>query len=178
MTIRNYKSHTPKLGKGVYVDEMALIIGQVELADEVSIWPMCVLRGDVNSITVGARSNIQDGTIIHVNHASPDNPNGDPVIIGKDVTVGHQAMIHGCTIGDRVLVGIGAKILDKAIIEPDVIIGAGSLVPPNKRLESGYLYFGSPVKQIRKLTEDEVKGLLYSSAHYVEAKNEHQKLCS
>jgi len=173
MTIRNFKSHTPKLGKNVFVDETALIIGQVDLADDVSIWPMCVLRGDVNTISIGARTNIQDGAILHVNHKSPDNLEGDPVIIGEDVTVGHQAMIHGCTIKDRVLVGIGSKIMDKAVIESDVMIGAGSLVPPNKVLESGYLYFGSPIKQVRKLTEAELKHLLYSSQHYVEIKNEH-----
>lgn len=173
MPIQSFQGINANIGLNCFIDSTALIIGNVTLADDVSIWPMTVLRGDVNSITIGARTNIQDGTVIHVNHKSNENPNGDPVVIGKDVTIGHQAMIHGCVIKDRVLVGIGVKILDKAIIESDVMIGAGSLVPPNKVLESGYLYFGSPVKLIRQLSESELNHLKYSAEHYLKLKNKY-----
>lgn len=173
MTIKAFLKTFPKIGSNCFIDDSAVVIGDVILSDDVSIWPMAVLRGDVNSITVGSRTNIQDGTVIHVNHKYSENPTGDPVIIGTDVTIGHQAMIHGCTIKDRVLVGIGVKILDNAIIESDVMIGAGSLVPPNKTLESGYLYFGSPVKLIRQLSETELHYLKYSSEHYCELKNKY-----
>ncbi len=173
MTIRTFKNFTPKCAKTSFVDEMALVIGQVTLAEAVSIWPMCVLRGDVNYIEIGAKSNIQDGTVIHVNHQHENNPAGDPVIIGEAVTVGHQATIHGCTIADRVLIGIGAIIMDKAVIQKEVVVGAGSLVPPNKTLESGYLYLGAPAKKIRKLSDAELEHFIYSADHYVALKNEH-----
>lgn len=173
MSIREFNQHHPKIASGVFIDETALVIGEVSLAEDVSIWPMAVLRGDVNSITVGARTNIQDGTIIHVNHKTTENPKGDPTVIGADVTIGHQAVIHACTIHDRVLIGIGAIVLDNAIIESDVMIGAGSLVPPNKTLASGFLYFGSPVKQIRPLTAEEIAHLRESAEHYMQLKNEY-----
>lgn len=173
MSIREFNQHHPKIASRVFIDETALVIGEVSLADDVSIWPMTVLRGDVNSITVGARTNIQDGTIIHVNHKTTANPKGDPTIIGADVTIGHQAVIHACTIQDRVLIGIGAIVLDNAVIESDVMVGAGSLVPPNKTLESGFLYFGSPIKKIRPLTAEEIKHLHESAEHYVKLKNEY-----
>lgn len=114
-----------------------------------------MLRGDVNSITVGARSNIQDGSVLHVSHKTAAKPEGSPLVIGEDVTVGHKVMLHGCRIGNRVLVGMGSTVLDDAVIEDDVMIGAGSLVPPRKRLEGGYLYIGSPVRQVRLLTDEE-----------------------
>jgi carbonic anhydrase/acetyltransferase-like protein (isoleucine patch superfamily) len=178
MTIRNFNSTTPTLGNKTFVDTTAVVIGDVFLDDDVSIWPMCVLRGDVNSIHIGARTNIQDGTIIHVNHKTINNPEGDRAHIGEDVTVGHQAVIHACTIKDRVLVGIGTKVLDNAVIESDVMIGAGSLVPPNKVLQSGFLYFGSPVKQIRPLTKEELQHLKDSALHYVDLKNQHMAIKS
>lgn len=174
MPIRSFEKKSPQLGHQVYIDPTALVIGHVTLGDDVSIWPMTVLRGDVNSITVGARSNIQDGTIIHVNRSTEQNPTGDPVIIGEDVTVGHQVVIHACTIHDRVLVGIGARVLDNVVIESDVLVGAGSLVPPNKILKSGYLYFGSPVKQIRPLEKSEIQHLLHSASNYVALKNQYR----
>lgn len=173
MNIRKFNQHIPQLAARVFIDSTALVIGQVTLADDVSIWPITVLRGDVNTITVGARTNIQDGTVIHVAHKSKEHPAGVPTIIGEDVTIGHQTVIHACTIHDRVLVGIGAVVLDNAVIESDVIVGASSLVPPNKVLESGFLYFGSPVKKIRPLTTAEIEHLLYSSKLYVDLKNEH-----
>lgn len=153
------------------VDPSSVVIGDVTLADDVSIWPLVAIRGDVNRVVIGARTNVQDGCVLHVTHKSSYNPDGYPLVVGEDVTVGHKAMLHGCTIGNRVLVGMGSILLDGAIIEDDVMIGAGSLVPPGKRLVSGYLYLGSPVKQIRPLTPEEYEGLLYSANNYVNWKN-------
>ncbi|WP_312241872.1 gamma carbonic anhydrase family protein [Pantoea sp.] len=171
--LRPFKQMTPQLGKQVMVDDASVVIGNVLLGDDVSIWPLVAIRGDVNHVKIGARSNIQDGSVLHVTHKSTTNPTGYPLIIGEDVTIGHKAMLHGCTIGNRVLVGMGSIILDGVYIEDDVMIGAGSLVPPGKRLESGYLYLGSPVKQIRPLTEQEIEGLRYSANNYVSWKNEY-----
>ncbi|MFS7219595.1 gamma carbonic anhydrase family protein [Rahnella inusitata] len=165
--LRAYQGLMPTLGEKVMVDPSSVVIGDVALADDVSIWPLVVIRGDVNHVVIGCRTNVQDGSVLHVTHQSRHNPEGYPLIIGEDVTVGHKAMLHGCTIGSRVLVGMGSILLDGAIIEDDVMIGAGSLVPPGKRLESGYLYLGSPVKQIRELTSEELAGLTYSSNNYV-----------
>ncbi len=171
--IRSFKGMRPFLGNHVYVDPMSVLVGDIYLDDDVSIWPVVAARGDVNSIKIGARSNIQDGTVLHVTHKSESNPHGFPLIIGEDVTVGHKAMLHGCTIGNRVLVGMGTLILDNATVEDDVMIGAGSLVPPGKVLESGYLYVGSPVKQARPLTDQERAFLTYSAANYVRLKNDY-----
>lgn len=171
--LRPYKDLLPKLGQRVMVDTTSVVIGDVRIADDVGIWPLVVIRGDVNYVDIGARSNIQDGSVLHVTHQSSYNPDGDPLIIGEDVTVGHKVMLHGCTIGNRVLVGMGSILLDGAIIEDDVMIGAGSLVPQNKRLESGFLYLGSPVKQIRPLKEAEIEGLRYSANNYVKWKDEY-----
>ncbi|MBE8168125.1 MAG: gamma carbonic anhydrase family protein [Shewanella sp.] len=172
-SIRSYKGITPTLRNNVYVDSMSVLVGDIELADDVSIWPLVAARGDVNHIRIGKRSNIQDGTVLHVTHKSVSNPSGYPLIIGEDVTIGHKAMLHGCRVGDRVLVGMGTLILDGAIIENDVMIGAGSLVPPGKTLQSGFLYVGSPVKQVRPLTEKELGFLPYSSNNYVRLKDEY-----
>jgi len=171
--LRSYKGISPNLGKSNYIDDSAIIVGDVALADDVSIWPLVAARGDVNSIKIGARTNVQDGTVLHVTRRSEHNPNGNPLIIGEDVTIGHKCMLHGCTLGDRILVGMGAIIMDGAIIEDDVFIGAGSLAPPNKTLVSGFLYVGNPVKQIRKLKESETSFLKQSSINYVELKNDY-----
>lgn len=169
--LRPYKDTVPQCGARVMVDPASVVVGDVELGDDVSIWPLVAIRGDVNKVIIGKRSNIQDGSVLHVTHKSAANPQGYPLVIGEDVTVGHKAMLHGCQIGNRVLVGMGSILLDGVIVEEDVMIGAGSLVPPGKRLESGYLYLGSPVKQIRPLTEAEISGLLYSSHNYVSWKD-------
>ena len=171
MTIRAYLNHVPQLGERVYVDEAAVVIGKVNLADEVSIWCGAVVRGDVNTIQIGKRSNVQDGSVLHVTGGSANHPAGSPLIIGEDVTIGHHVTLHGCTIGNRVLVGMGAIVLDDVVIEDDVMIGAGSLVPPRKRLESGYLYVGSPVQKVRPLTDKEKEFLPYSARHYVKVAN-------
>lgn len=171
--LRPYKNHFPQQGDRVMIDSSSVVVGEVQLDDDVSIWPLVAIRGDVNKVVIGKRSNIQDGSVLHVTHQSSSNPEGYPLIVGEDVTVGHKAMLHGCTIGNRVLVGMGSILLDGVIVEDDVMIGAGSLVPPGKRLESGYLYLGSPVKQVRPLSEAEIAGLLYSSNNYVGWKNEY-----
>ena len=157
----------PQLGERVYVDEAAVVIGKVNLADEVSIWCGAVVRGDVNTIQIGKRSNVQDGSVLHVTGGSANHPAGSPLIIGEDVTIGHHVTLHGCTIGNRVLVGMGAIVLDDVVIEDEVIIGAGSLVPPRKRLQSGLMYMGSPAKAVRELTEAEKAFLRQSAQNYV-----------
>lgn len=169
--IRSYLTHTPQIGERVMIDSSSVIIGQVELASDVSVWPLVVIRGDVNFIKIGERSNIQDGSVLHVTHQSVSNPSGNPLIIGKNVTVGHKVVLHGCTIHDHVLVEMGSIILDGAVIEENVIIGAGSLVTSGKRLESGYLYVGQPAKAARALTEAEIEHLRYSADNYVKWKN-------
>ncbi|MFS2221919.1 gamma carbonic anhydrase family protein [Pantoea sp. B65] len=171
--LRPFKQLFPQLGERVMVDASSVVVGDVSLADDVSIWPLVAIRGDVNKVVIGKRSNIQDGSVLHVTHKSSYNPEGNPLIIGEDVTVGHKAMLHGCTIGNRVLVGMGSILLDGAIIEDDVMIGAGSLVAPGKRLESGYLYIGSPAKKARPLSAEEIAGLLYSSNNYVGWKDDY-----
>lgn len=169
--IRPYLDHSPDIDASCYIDEMSVVIGEVMLAENVSVWPFAVIRGDVNSIQIGKNSNVQDHCMLHVSHKNPSKPNGSPLIIGEDVTVGHHVTLHGCTIGNRVLIGIKTVILDDVVIEDDVMIGAGSLVPPRKRLESGYLYIGSPVQKARPLTDKEKQFLAYSAQHYVKVKD-------
>lgn len=171
--LRPYKATFPTVGENVMIDPSSVVIGNTTLGADVSIWPLVTIRGDVHRIEIGARSNIQDGSVLHVTHCSTSNPQGNPLIIGEEVTVGHKAMLHGCTIGNRVLVGMGSILLDGAIVEDDVMIGAGSLVPPGKRLQRGHLYLGSPVKQIRPLTPEEIEGLRYSANNYVKWKNDY-----
>jgi carbonic anhydrase/acetyltransferase-like protein (isoleucine patch superfamily) len=165
--IRPYLNTSPSIDQTCYVDAMSVVIGDVVLGENVSVWPFACIRGDVNHIRIGKNSNIQDHAMLHVSHKKADKPEGSPLIIGEDVTIGHHVNLHGCRIGNRVLVGINTVILDDVIIEDDVMIGAGSLVPPGKRLESGYLYMGSPVKQVRALTEKERNFLPYSAQNYV-----------
>jgi len=172
-TFRKYNDIYPTVGKNIYVDESAILVGDITLADDVSIWPLVAARGDVNTIKIAARTNIQDGTVLHVTRKSASNPDGNKLTIGEDVTVGHKCMLHGCTLGNRILVGMGAIIMDGAVIEDDVFIGAGSLVPPHKVLKSGYLYVGNPVKQMRLLKQSEADFLKQSAINYVELKNDY-----
>lgn len=171
--IRSYKGVSPHLNKGVYIDESSVVIGDITVGEDSSIWPLVAARGDVNYIKIGKRTNIQDGSVLHLTRKSASNPNGYPLIIGDDVTVGHKVMLHGCTLQNRILVGMGAIVMDNVTIEDDVIIGGGALVPPNKTLQSGYLYVGSPVKQVRPLTDEELKFLTLSANNYVELKNDY-----
>ena len=172
-SIRSYKGISPQIGDRVYIDSSSVLVGDIKIGDDSSIWPLVAARGDVNHIHIGQRSNVQDGSVLHVTHKNAENPSGYPLIIGNDVTIGHKVMLHGCTIHDRVLVGMGAIVLDGVVIQDEVMIGAGSLVPPNKVLESGYLYVGSPVKQARPLTDKERAFLQKSSDNYVQNKNDY-----
>ncbi|MCG7536204.1 gamma carbonic anhydrase family protein [Pseudoalteromonas sp. OOF1S-7] len=170
---RSYNGKTPKLAAGVYVDESAVLVGDIEVGEDSSVWPLVAARGDVNFIKIGKRTNVQDGSVLHLTRSSASNPDGYPLIIGDDVTVGHKVMLHGCQLGNRILVGMGAIVMDNVVVEDDVIIGGGALVPPNKRLESGYLYVGSPVKQARPLNEQEIAFLKTSAQNYVELKDDY-----
>ncbi|WP_044411684.1 gamma carbonic anhydrase family protein [Thiomicrospira microaerophila] len=171
MAIRKYKGVVPKLAESAWVDQSAQVIGRCELSEDVGIWPCAVLRGDVNDIKIGARSNIQDGAVVHTTHESARSK-GSKTIVGADVTVGHNAVLHGCIIEDECLIGMGAVVLDNAHVKKHVLIGANSLVPAGKLLESGYLYVGSPVKQLRALTDQEKAFFKYSAEHYVKLKND------
>ncbi|WP_216825059.1 gamma carbonic anhydrase family protein [Agarilytica rhodophyticola] len=172
-SIRPYKDTLPNLGDRVFVDDSAVVIGDVDLGDDVSVWPCAVIRGDMHSIRIGARTSVQDGAVLHITHASDYNKGGWPLTIGEDVTIGHNACLHGCTVGSRVLIGIGATVLDGAEIEDDVVVAAGTLVPPGKKLESGYLYVGSPCKQARELKESEKSFFTYSAQNYVKLKDDY-----
>jgi carbonic anhydrase/acetyltransferase-like protein (isoleucine patch superfamily) len=172
MNIRPFRNISPKLGERVFVDSSAVVIGRVTLGDDVSVWPTAVIRGDVNDISIGARSNIQDGSVLHVTSPSPQLPNGIPMVIGENVTIGHSCVLHACTIGNYCLVGMGAIVLDGAALEDYVFIGAGAVVTPGKRLTRG-LYLGSPARRVRDLTEAEITELYESADHYVEIKGDY-----
>lgn len=174
MSIRAYSGILPQIDSSCFVDESAVIIGRVSIATGSSIWCNVVIRGDVSTITIGANTNIQDLTMLHVTHYNPNKPPEYPLAIGNNVTVGHNCCIHACTVKDNVLVGMGSTLLDNCTIESNVFIGAGSLVPPNKVLHSGYLYLGNPVQQIRLLTESEIQHIQYSADHYFKLMNIHK----
>jgi carbonic anhydrase/acetyltransferase-like protein (isoleucine patch superfamily) len=173
MPISSYLSTSPRLAEGIYIHASAQIIGDVEIGADSSIWCNAVLRGDVNHIVIGNCSNIQDLTMCHVSHKTDAKPLGSPLIIGDHVTVGHSVILHGCRIGNDCLVGMGSIIMDDVVIPDQVMVGAGSLIPPGKTLESGYLYVGRPAVRVRPLTDAEVAYLRYSAEHYVRVKNNH-----
>lgn len=171
--IQSFKGVSPTLGERVYIADSSRVIGDVVLGEDASVWPMAAVRGDVHEIRIGARTNVQDNAVLHCTHAGDYNPDGFALIIGDDVTIGHAAVLHGCTIGNNVLVGMQALVLDGAIVPDNVILGAGCLVPPNKTLESGYLYIGSPAKKARALTQEEIDRGLYGSNYYVKLKDQY-----
>lgn len=173
LSVQSYKGIFPTLGANCYLHPSAQVIGEVSLGNHVSIWPGVVIRGDVNRIVIGDNSNIQDLSMLHVTHRRADDPDGAPVIVGCNVTIGHSVVLHGCTIGDECLIGIGTIILDRAVIEPRVMIGAGSLVAPGKVLKSGYLYMGRPAREVRPLTEAEIAHFIYSAQHYCRLKDDY-----
>ncbi len=164
--IRPYKGKQPQIGPHCFIDESAVVIGDVEIGEDCSIWPMTVIRGDTNRIRIGRKTNIQDGSVLHVTHEGKYSPQGAPLLIGDEVTVGHKALLHGCQIGNRCLIGMGSIIADNAIVEDYVIVGSGALVAPGKRLASGYLYIGSPARQVREITDDEREMITYLANHY------------
>lgn len=171
--LRIFNKCQPEIGKNVYIDDSAVVIGDVVLGDDVSVWPTTVIRGDVESIRIGSGTNVQDGSVLHVSHAGDYSEKGHPLQIGKGVTIGHRAVVHACTVGDYCLLGIGAIILDDAVLEDYVMLGAGALVPPGKRLESGFLYVGAPARQVRLLKDAEKEFLEYSYQHYIHLKDDY-----
>jgi carbonic anhydrase/acetyltransferase-like protein (isoleucine patch superfamily) len=174
MAVRDFEGVFPQLHPSVFVDQQALVAGRVVIGEDSSVWPMSVVRGDVNSIRIGVRTNIQDGSVLHVTHDSEYAVGGSPLVIGNEVTVGHKVVLHACTVEDLCLIGMGAIVLDGALIRSGAMVGAGSLVPPGKELEGGYLYVGSPARRVRTLTEQETRYLKYSAGHYVRLKNRYQ----
>lgn len=172
MTIRPYRGISPTLGERVFIDPMSTVIGDVELGSDVSVWPFTVIRGDVNFIRIGDRTNLQDGTVIHVSHDGPHAKlGGFATRIGSDVTIGHKAIIHACTIEDAVLIGMGAIVLDGAVVKTHAFIGAGALVPPGKVVGEGELWLGNPARRARLLSNAEIEALYYSAGHYVRLKD-------
>ena len=173
MGIRRYQGKTPQVHASAFIDETAVVIGDVAIGADSSVWPMAAVRGDLMPIRIGERSNVQDGSVLHVTSDSRFVPRGLALQIGNDVTVGHGAILHACTVEDLSLVGMHATVLDGAVVSRHVIVGANSLVPPGKRLESGFLWLGSPVKKARPLKDEELEFLEFSAADYVRLKNEH-----
>jgi carbonic anhydrase/acetyltransferase-like protein (isoleucine patch superfamily) len=172
MNIRPFLDKHPVLGARVYVDPAATLIGEVELGDDVSLWPGTVVRGDVNHIRIGARTNVQDGSIVHVTHEGPfTRPGGFPTVIGSDVTIGHGAIIHACTIEDFCLIGMGATVLDGALVKRFGFVGAGAVLAPGKVVGEGELWLGNPARFVRRLGEAELESLRYSAQHYVRLKD-------
>lgn len=174
--MKNYLDQNPRLGARVFIHNSAVVIGDVVLGDDCSIWPTAVIRGDMQMIRIGDRCSIQDGSVLHITHDGPYSPGGNPLIIGNDVTIGHKVILHGCTVDDLCLIGMGSIVMDKAIIQSQVILGAQSLVPPGKVLESGFLYVGSPAKKVRPLTKQELEFLPYTAANYVKLKDQYLNL--
>ena len=174
MNLRPYRDITPTLGARAYVDESARVIGDVVLGEDASIWPFTVVRGDVNFIRIGDRTNLQDGAVVHVSHDGPHAKlGGFATRIGNDVTIGHKAIIHACTIEDAVLIGMGAIVLDGVVVRRHAFIGAGALVAPGKVVGEGELWLGNPAKKARMLGDAEIEALYYSAQHYVRLKDEY-----
>lgn len=173
MNIRPYRNQLPRLGANVYVDPAAVVIGDVELGEDASLWPFTVARGDVNAIRIGARTNIQDGTVLHVTHDGPYSPGGFPLLIGADVTVGHGAILHACTVEDACLIGMHATVLDGVVVRRHAMIGAGAVVTPGRIVGEGELWLGNPARRARMLSDAQIEQLYYSARHYVRLKNEY-----
>jgi carbonic anhydrase/acetyltransferase-like protein (isoleucine patch superfamily) len=171
--VRPYRGILPTLGERVYVDPAATVIGDVVLGDDVSIWPGAVVRGDIHYIRIGARTNIQDGAILHVTHAGPHTGDGCPCVIGEDVTIGHGAVVHACTIEDACLIGMHATLLDGAVVRKHGFVGAGSLIPPGKIVGEGELWVGNPARRVRVLGPVQIEQLYYSAQHYVRLKDQY-----
>ncbi len=174
MPIRSFEGRRPVIAASAYIDEMALVIGDVTIGEHSSLWPMVVARGDVNRIVIGAYTNIQDGSVLHVTHDGPFLPGGYPLTLGDRVTVGHQAILHACRVEDECLIGMRATVMDGAVLMPRVVLAAGSLVPGGKVLDGGFLWVGSPARRARTLTQDEIAHLEYSATHYARLKERHR----
>ncbi|MCU7929569.1 MAG: gamma carbonic anhydrase family protein [Candidatus Thiodiazotropha sp. (ex Codakia rugifera)] len=172
--LRRFESHHPQIAEDAWIDDTAVVIGDVSIASQASVWPMCVIRGDVHRIRIGARTNIQDGSVLHVSHDSYYLPGGRPLNIGEDVTVGHRVLLHGCDIADSCFIGMGSTILDGAVLEPKTMLGAGSLVPQGRTLQGGYLWLGQPARRVRALSDQELEIIGYTAKHYVQLTKRHR----
>lgn len=173
MHLRPYRGRLPRLGENAYVDSAAVVVGDVEIGADASIWPFVAARGDVNFMRIGARSNIQDNCVLHVTHDGPYTPGGAPLIIGEDVTVGHGAILHACTIENACLIGMHATVLDNVHVHKHAMIGAGAVVSPGKIVGEGELWLGNPARCVRTLTDKQIEQLYYSAKHYVRLKDEY-----
>lgn len=173
MPLRPYRNRWPQLAERVYIDPDAVVIGDVTLGDDSSVWPCAVVRGDVQRIRIGARTSVQDGSVLHVTHDGPYTPGGRGLVIGDDVTIGHGVVLHACTIGNACLIGMQATVLDGVVIEDEVMVAAGALVPPGKHLARGTLWAGNPAREKRKLTPEQIEQLHYSARNYVDVKNDY-----
>ena len=173
MNIRPWRDARPAIGQRVWIDPAAVVIGRVTIGDDASIWPGAVLRGDVNTIEIGARTSIQDGSVLHVASARMAGEQGIPLLVGEECTVGHRVILHACTIGRRCLVGMGAIVMDGAVVGDEVIIGAGALVPADRQLPPRTLWMGSPARAVRALTATEIAMLAESAEHYGALKDDY-----
>ena len=171
MSLSSYLGTSPIIGDRIFLHPSCQVIGDVQIGDNSSVWCNTVLRGDVNRIVIGRGTNVQDLTMGHVSHKTPDKPEGSPLIVGDYVTVGHSVILHGCRIGNECLIGMGSIVMDDVVIPDRVMVGAGSLISPGKTLESGMLYMGRPAKAVRALTPEEIAYLRYSAEHYMRLKD-------
>src|SRR4051794_22109870 len=178
MTLLSFEGKAPLIDPAAFVAPGARLIGDIELGPDASIWYNCVLRGDVHAIRIGARTNIQDGSVIHVDSPHPGHPAGYPTLIGEEVLVGHLAMIHGCILRDRAFVGLGAIVMDGCEIEGDAMLAAGAMLTPGKRIPSGQLWAGRPAKYVRDLSDEEQAMNLAGVFHYVELARLHREALS
>jgi carbonic anhydrase/acetyltransferase-like protein (isoleucine patch superfamily) len=174
-SIRAFAGQRPRIAADAWVDESAVVIGDVEIGARSSVWPMTVIRGDIHQVRIGNDTNIQDGSILHVSHDSRFVPGGHPLVLHDHVTVGHQVVLHGCEIHHHCLIGIGARVLDGVCIEPFTLVGAGALVPPGKVLQGGYLWVGAPVRRVRVITDQEQEYLVYTAEHYTRLAQRHRE---
>lgn len=175
VTVAAIHGKAPRIHPSAFIAPGCRIIGDVEIGPEASVWYNCVLRGDVNRIVIGARTNIQDGTVIHCDSPDPRHPQGFPTIIGEDVLVGHMVMLHGCTLQDRAFVGLGAVVMNGAVIEGDGMLAAGALLTPGKRIAARQLWGGRPAAYMRDLTEGALADMQLGVAHYVSNARAHSE---
>lgn len=178
VSIISLHGKTPRIHDSAFIAPGCRIIGDVEIGPDASIWYNCVIRADVNRIVIGARTNVQDGTVIHCDSPRPGQPEGFPTVIGEDVLIGHMAMVHGCVLEDRAFVGLGAIVMDGCRIEGDAMLAAGAMLTPGKTMPAGQLWGGRPAQYMRDLAEPAIAGMRIGVAHYVENARFHKAACS
>lgn len=174
VTLIEIHGKRPRIHDSAFIAPGCRLIGDIEIGPDVSIWYNCVLRADVNFMRIGARTNIQDGSVCHVDSPRPDVPQGHPLIIGEDVLIGHMAMVHGCVLADRAFVGLGAIVMDGAAIDSDAMLAAGAMLTPGKRIGPRELWAGRPAKLMRPLSDAELAANALGVAHYVENGRAHR----